>query len=112
MYVDFYKKLEKARQEARSKDEHLKKLEESLQSLESKARGKDQIYKTQQDKIKELESHLEVKTTLHSQSEKQVSQLSDRLNGREEICCTLQQKVFISFHLTIRYFFIIPFLFF
>ncbi|KAL5556600.1 hypothetical protein UlMin_038836 [Ulmus minor] len=85
--------LEKAKQEARSKDESIRKLEDNLQNLESKAKGKDQTYKNQQDKIKELESQLESKTTLHSQSEKQISQLSDRLKGREETCCSLQQKV-------------------
>ena len=89
-----YKKLEKARQDARLKDESLKKMEENLQNLENKAKGKDQIYKSQQDKIKELESQLVVKTNLHGQSEKQVSQLSDKLKGREEICCSLQLKVF------------------
>ncbi|KAF5749722.1 Di-glucose binding protein with Kinesin motor domain isoform 1 [Tripterygium wilfordii] len=85
--------LDKARQESRSKDESLKKLEETLQNLDSKARGKDQIHKNQQDKIKELEGQLELKTSFHSLSEKQVSQLSERLKGREEICSGLQQKV-------------------
>ncbi|PIN15034.1 hypothetical protein CDL12_12326 [Handroanthus impetiginosus] len=85
--------LEKARQEARSKDESLKKLEENLHSLESKAKGKDQVYKNQLDKIKELESQLELKTSLQCQSEKQVSHLSERLKGKEESCSRLQQKV-------------------
>ncbi|KDP29798.1 hypothetical protein JCGZ_18733 [Jatropha curcas] len=85
--------LDKARQESKSKDESLRKLEENLQILENKARGKDNIYKNQQEKIKELEGQLELKSTLHSQSEKQVSQLSDRLKGREDICNALQQKV-------------------
>ncbi|KAK4356322.1 hypothetical protein RND71_025293 [Anisodus tanguticus] len=85
--------LDKARQEAKSKDESLKKLEESLQNLESKAKGKEHVNKTQQDKIKELESQLNLKTSLHGQSEKQLSQLSDRLKGREETCAILQQKV-------------------
>ncbi|KAK6287632.1 hypothetical protein POUND7_013811 [Theobroma cacao] len=85
--------LDKARQESRSKDESLRKLEESLQNLESKAKGRDQVYKTQQEKIKELECQLELKTSMQNQSEKQVSQLSDRLKGREEICTGLQQKV-------------------
>ncbi|KAJ9670289.1 hypothetical protein PVL29_026684 [Vitis rotundifolia] len=85
--------LDKARQESRSKDESLRKLEESLQHLEGKARGKDQIYKTQQEKIKELEGQLELKTSLHGQSEKQISQLSERLKGRDEVCCSLQHKV-------------------
>nr|XP_033511856.1 kinesin-like protein KIN-14R isoform X1 [Nicotiana tomentosiformis] len=85
--------LDKARQEAKSKDESLKKLEESLQNLESKAKGKEHVNKTQQDKIKELESQLNSKTSLHGQSEKQLSQLSERLKGREETCSALQQKV-------------------
>ncbi|KAF5738045.1 Di-glucose binding protein with Kinesin motor domain isoform 1 [Tripterygium wilfordii] len=85
--------LDKARQESRSKDESLKKLEETLQNLEGKSRGKDQIYKNQQEKIKELEGQLELKTSIHGQSEKHVSQLSERLKGREEICSSLQQKV-------------------
>ncbi|OIT38073.1 PREDICTED: kinesin-like protein KIN-14R isoform X2 [Nicotiana attenuata] len=85
--------LDKARQEAKSKDESLKKLEESLQNLESKAKGKEHVNKNQQDKIKELESQLNLKTSLHGQSEKQLSQLSERLKGREETCAALQQKV-------------------
>ncbi|KAL0291181.1 UNVERIFIED_CONTAM: Kinesin-like protein KIN-14R [Sesamum angustifolium] len=85
--------LEKARQESRSKDESLKKLEENLHSLESKAKGKDQVYKNQVDKIKELEGQLEMKTSLHCQSEKQVLHLSERLKGKEESCSRLQQKV-------------------
>ncbi|XP_059644265.1 kinesin-like protein KIN-14R [Cornus florida] len=85
--------LDKARQESRSKDESLRKLEDSLHSLESKASGKDQLYKTQQEKIKEIEGQLELKTALHNQSEKQLLHFSDRLKGREEICTNLQQKV-------------------
>lgn len=91
-------KLDKARQESRSKDESLRKLEDSLQHLEGKARGKDQIYKTQQEKIKELEGQLELKTSLHGQSEKQISQLSERLKGRDEVCSSLQHKVLL-FHI-------------
>ncbi|CAI0474282.1 unnamed protein product [Linum tenue] len=85
--------LEKARQESRSKDESVRKLEENLQNLENKTRGKDHVYKSQQEKIRELEGQLEQKTAMHGQSEKQVSQLSERLKGREEICNELQQKI-------------------
>ncbi|KAK6125845.1 hypothetical protein DH2020_040413 [Rehmannia glutinosa] len=85
--------LDKAKQESRSKDESLKKLEENLHNLESKAKGKDQVYKNQLDKIKELEGQLELKTSLHCQSEKQVLHLSERLKGKEESCSRLQQKV-------------------
>ncbi|CAK7339648.1 unnamed protein product [Dovyalis caffra] len=85
--------LHKAKQESRSKDELLRKLEENLLNLENKAKGKDQVCKIQQEKIKELEGQLEMKTALHSQSEKQISQLTDRLKGREDICGGLQQKL-------------------
>lgn len=90
-------KLDRARQESRSKDESLRKLEESIQHLEGKVRGKDQIYKSQQEKIKELEGQLELETALHGQSEKEISQLSERLKGRDEVCYNLQHKVLL-FH--------------
>ncbi|KAE8704943.1 Detected protein of confused Function [Hibiscus syriacus] len=83
--------LEKARQESRSKDESLRKLEESLQNLESKARGKTKFTK-QHEKIKEVEGQLELKTSMHNQSEQQVLQLSYRLKGKEEICAALLLK--------------------
>ncbi|KAL6552115.1 Kinesin-like protein KIN-14R [Orobanche gracilis] len=85
--------LDKARQESRSKDESLKKLEENLHNLESKAKGKDQVYKNQLDKIKELEGQLELKTSLYIQYEEQVSHLAERLKGKEESSSRLQQKV-------------------
>ncbi|KAF8377407.1 hypothetical protein HHK36_030784 [Tetracentron sinense] len=85
--------LDKAKQESRSKDESLRKLEENFQNLESKARGKDQICRNQQEKIRELEGQLESKTELPSQLEKQLLQLSERLKGKEEICMAFQQKV-------------------
>ncbi|KAM7276450.1 hypothetical protein ACFE04_018316 [Oxalis oulophora] len=85
--------LEKARQDAKSKDESLKKLEENLQNLESKAKGKDNIHKTQLEKIRELENQLEVKASMQNQTEKQIAQLSDRLKGKEENYSGLQQKV-------------------
>ncbi|CAM8879294.1 unnamed protein product [Rhodiola kirilowii] len=85
--------LEKARQEARTKDELLKKLEDSLQNMESKARNRDQSYKNQQEHIKELENLLELKVASHNQSEKQLLQLSERLRGKEETCIGLQFKV-------------------
>ncbi|CAN1216067.1 Kinesin-like protein KIN-14R, partial [Linum perenne] len=85
--------LEKARQESRSKDESLRKLEENLQNLENKTRGKDHVYKSQIERIRELEVQLEQRAVSHGQSEKCISQLSERLKGREEICNELQQKV-------------------
>ncbi|CAN0858267.1 Kinesin-like protein KIN-14R [Linum grandiflorum] len=78
--------LEKARQESRSKDESLRKLEENFQNLENKTKGKDHAYKSQLERIRELEGQ-------HVQSEKYVSQLSERLKAREETCNELQQKV-------------------
>ncbi|KAH9610142.1 hypothetical protein KSS87_003454 [Heliosperma pusillum] len=71
--------LDKARLESKSKEESIKKLEESLQNMESKARNKDQTYKNQQEKIRDFEEQLE--------------QLQENLRGREETCCSLQHKV-------------------
>ncbi|KAL9160716.1 hypothetical protein ABFS82_08G218700 [Erythranthe guttata] len=85
--------LEKVRQESRSKDESVKKLEENLHNLENKAKGKDQVYKNQLDKIKELEGQIELKASLHCQSEKQVLSISEKLKAKEEYCSTLKQKV-------------------
>ncbi|KAL1833550.1 hypothetical protein ACET3Z_003201 [Daucus carota] len=85
--------LDKAKQESRSKDESLRKLEDSLQNFENKARGKDQLYRTQLEKIKELEGQLEMRTALHSQSEKQISSLSERLNREEDVCSDLRLKI-------------------
>ncbi|KAI5436109.1 variant 2, Kinesin-like protein KIN-14R [Lathyrus oleraceus] len=85
--------LDKARSECRSKDESMKKLEESLQTIESKAKGKDNIHRSLQEKIKELEGQIELKTSMQNQSEKQISQLCEKLKGKEETCCTLQHKV-------------------
>ncbi|CAI9111414.1 OLC1v1011635C2 [Oldenlandia corymbosa var. corymbosa] len=85
--------LDKVKQESKSKDESIKKLDESLQNLESKARGKDATFKILQDKIKDLESQLESKSFSQLQSEKQVSHLSDILKGKDQICASLQEKV-------------------
>lgn len=71
----------------------MKKLEESLQTIESKAKGKDNIHRSLQEKIKELEGQIELKTSMQNQSEKQISQLCEKLKGKEETCCTLQHKV-------------------
>ncbi|KAL9260239.1 Kinesin-like protein, partial [Drosera capensis] len=85
--------LDKAKQEARSKDESIRKLEESLKSLENKARSKDQTFKSQQERNKELEDQLQLKTALHNQMEKQLAQLSEKLKGKEDTCANLQHKV-------------------
>ncbi|XP_021714041.1 kinesin-like protein KIN-14R [Chenopodium quinoa] len=85
--------LDKARQESKSKEESIRKLEEILQNIESKARSKDQTNKNQQDKIRDLEEQLGLKATSHSQSEKQLLQLQEKLKGREETCSVLQHKV-------------------
>ncbi|KFK32797.1 hypothetical protein AALP_AA6G289700 [Arabis alpina] len=82
--------VEKARQESRSKDESIKKLEENIQNLEGKNKGRDHSYRSLQEKTKELESQLD---TLHNQSEKQNAQLLERLKSRDETCANLQQKV-------------------
>jgi kinesin family protein C2/C3 len=78
----------------------MKKLEESLQIIENKAKGKDHVHKNLQEKIKELEGQIELKTSTQNQSEKQISQLCEKLKGKEETCCTLQQKVAFYSRLT------------
>ncbi|CAH8337270.1 unnamed protein product [Eruca vesicaria subsp. sativa] len=82
--------VEKARQENRSKDETIKKLEENVHNLEGKNKGRDHSQRSLQEKNKELESQLE---SLHNQSEKQHAQLVERLKSRDETCTNLQQKV-------------------
>ncbi|GFY96061.1 di-glucose binding protein with Kinesin motor domain-containing protein [Actinidia rufa] len=78
--------LDKAKQESRSKDDLVQKLQENCQNLEDKFKGKDQICKNQQEKLKDIESQLELKTALHKQMEKQSLQFSQG-------CSSLQQKV-------------------
>ena len=115
-------KLDKVRQESRSKDESLRKIEESCQNLENKIRGKEQLCRNLQEKVfhivyenhfiiyslllvnlqflypiffknKELEGQLDSKMELQSLSEKQYGQLSEKLKVKEEACISLQQKV-------------------
>lgn len=83
-------KVEKARQESRSKDESIKKLEENIQNLEGKNKGRDHSYRSLQEKNKELQTQLDL---LNSQSEKQNAQLQERFKSRDDICSNLQQKV-------------------
>nr|CAD1844496.1 unnamed protein product [Ananas comosus var. bracteatus] len=85
--------LDKAKQDTRTKDETMRKLEENCQNLESKIRGKEQNYKNLLEKNKELESQLQSKMEFQSFSEKQQFQLSEKLKGKEEMCITLEKKV-------------------
>lgn len=86
-------KLEKTKQELRSKDDVIWKLEENFQNLEVKAKGNDQLCKNQQGKINEIESQLESKTELCRQLEKQLLQVSEGMKGKEEICSNVRRKV-------------------
>lgn len=86
-------KLDKAKQELRSKDDAMRKLEEGFQNVEGKAKVKDQLFKNQQEKVNELESQLASKTELCRQLEKQLLQLSEGKKEKEEICSDFQQKV-------------------
>ncbi|KAH9756120.1 kinesin-like protein KIN-14R [Citrus sinensis] len=85
--------LEKTKQELRSKDDVIQRLEENFQNLEVKAKGNVQLCKNQQGKINELESQLESKTQLCRQLEKQLLQVSEGMKGKEEICSNVQRKV-------------------
>ncbi|EPS65973.1 hypothetical protein M569_08803 [Genlisea aurea] len=85
--------LEKAKHESKSKEEALRKLEESMHNLESTNKTKDQAYKNQLDKTKELENRLELTVSAQSQAEKQVSLLSEMLKAKDESRFRLQQEV-------------------
>ncbi|XP_048226914.1 kinesin-like protein KIN-14R isoform X2 [Ricinus communis] len=85
--------LDKAKQELRSKDDVMYKLEENFQNLEGKAKSKDQLCKNQQEKTNELERQLAMKTELCGKLENQLLQLSQGMKGKEEICTNFQQKV-------------------
>ncbi|XP_072988679.1 kinesin-like protein KIN-14E [Typha latifolia] len=85
--------LDKVKQEARMKDETLRKLEENCQNLENKVKGKEQNYKTLLEKHKEIESQLESRMEIQNLSERQQWQLAEKLKWKEEMCTTLQQKV-------------------
>ncbi|KAK1581632.1 hypothetical protein Q3G72_007552 [Acer saccharum] len=85
--------LEKTKQELRSKDDALQKLEENVLNLKCKAKSKDQLCKNQQGKVNELESQLESKTELCKLLEKQLLQHSERMKGEDEICSNFQRKV-------------------
>ncbi|KAM0902479.1 hypothetical protein ACQ4PT_019263 [Festuca glaucescens] len=50
--------LERSKQEARLKDDSLKKLEENCQNLENKAKGKEQLYKSLQEKVPIIEANI------------------------------------------------------
>lgn len=98
---DYHPKLDKAKQESRSKDEALRKLEENYQNLECKSKNKDHFSRNQQEKVTELEVKLESRTEFCKQFEKQLMQRSDQLKEKEEICMTLQHKVFFRSLLSI-----------
>ncbi|KAJ6337684.1 hypothetical protein OIU76_007377 [Salix suchowensis] len=85
--------LDKAKQELRSKDDAMRKLEEGFQNVDGKAKVKDQLFKNQQERVHELESQLASKTDLCRQLEKQLLQLSEGKKEKEEICSNFQQKV-------------------
>lgn len=52
--------LERSKQEARLKDDTLKKLEENCQNLENKTKGKEQLYKSLQEKVRITEANISV----------------------------------------------------
>lgn len=86
-------KLDKVKQECRSKDEFLRESRENFQYLEDKFKAKDQICRSQQENLKEVGRQLESKTELCKQMEKQFLQLSQGMRDKEDICSSLQQQV-------------------
>ncbi|GKV33546.1 hypothetical protein SLEP1_g42045 [Rubroshorea leprosula] len=85
--------VDKLKQELRSKDDALRKLEENLHTAEAKAKDKDQLCRNQQEKLSEVEVQLASKTELSRQLEKQVLRLSRGMKEKDEICSKFQLKV-------------------
>lgn len=94
-------KLDKAKQEAKSKDEDLQKLEDRVGSLELQVKSKDQFCKSQQEKVNELESQLGLKTEVCSKVERELLQLGEQVRYKEKTLFTLQQKVFFYWPVTV-----------
>lgn len=86
-------KLDKAKQDLRSKDDALRRSDENFYNLEGKAKGRDQLCKIQEEKLTELEDQLASKAELCRQLERQLLQLSERMTEKEEICSNFQLKV-------------------
>lgn len=86
-------KLDKSKQESRTKDDALEKLEENFHTLESKVKNKDQLCRNQQEKINELESQFGMKADLCRQMDRQLTELSMKARVGEDIRENLQQKV-------------------
>ncbi|XP_027094511.1 kinesin-like protein KIN-14R isoform X2 [Coffea arabica] len=85
--------LDKLKQESRTKDDALRKLEENFHALESQAKNKDQFCRNQQEKVNELESQLAMKADSCSQMDRQLTELSMKVRVGEDIRANLQQKV-------------------
>ncbi|PIA30215.1 hypothetical protein AQUCO_05700137v1 [Aquilegia coerulea] len=65
--VKYKQMVEKTKQDIKSKDGYIKKLEETIHGLESKAKTRDLNNKSLQEKVKELESQLLVERRLARQ---------------------------------------------
>ncbi|KAL6180146.1 hypothetical protein ACLB2K_046813 [Fragaria x ananassa] len=80
---------DKLKQELRSKEDALRKVEENFQNLENKAKGDYQMCRSQQDKIDELEKQIVLKIDLSRRLENQLLQA----NEKAEAYLDLQRKV-------------------
>lgn len=98
-------KLDKAKQELKSKDDALRKSVENFHNLEDKAKAKGQLCKTQEEKLNELENQLSSKAELCKQLERQLWQLSERMMEKEEICSNSQLKVDCHLKILVLYLF-------
>ncbi|KAB2616976.1 kinesin-II 95 kDa subunit-like [Pyrus ussuriensis x Pyrus communis] len=85
--------LDKLKQELKSKDDDLHKLEENFQNLEGKSKREFQLSRSRQEKINELEDQVAVKADVCRRLENQLLELSDEANGKRESCLNLQKKV-------------------
>ncbi|KAL5716224.1 hypothetical protein ACHQM5_017945 [Ranunculus cassubicifolius] len=59
--------VEKAKQDIKNKDSHIKRMEDTIHGLESKAKARDLNNKSLQEKVKELESQLLIERRLARQ---------------------------------------------
>ncbi|GAA0167194.1 microtubule binding motor protein [Lithospermum erythrorhizon] len=87
--VKYKQMVERIKQETKTKDFHLKKMEETIHGLDIKITEKDMINRNLQEKIKELESQLliernlarrQVGSNMAEQQQRQISQ-QDELNS-------------------------------
>lgn len=89
-----YKQMvEKGKQDAKSKEGQIKKMEETIHGLESKMKAKDMSNKNLQDKLKELESQLLIERKLARQHVDTKIAEQQQQQQQQEQCITPSMKL-------------------